>query len=81
MKYINNQNIKLLAKNYGKQVHGKELQVSSGFIAQVHELVEAVVKSNVVKQDNLAGTLRSTEWGNRCIDDANSKMEEVNDEV
>ena len=81
MKYINNQNIKLLAKNYGKQVHGKELQVSSDFIAQVHELVEAVVKSNVVKQDNLAGTLRSTEWGNKCIAEANSKMEEVNDEV
>ena len=80
MKYINTQNVKLLAKKYGKQVHDKELQVSSDFIAQVHELVEAVVKCNVVKQDSLAGTLRSTEWGNKCIADADSKMEEVDDE-
>ncbi len=81
MKYINTQNIKRLAKVYGKQIHEKEVQVSSDFISQVHELVEAVVKSNVVKQDNLAGTLRSTDWGNECLVDANIKLEEVRDEV
>tara|TARA_X000001382_G_scaffold8143_2_gene5932 strand:- start:7477 stop:7722 length:246 start_codon:yes stop_codon:yes gene_type:complete len=81
MKYINTQNIKLFAKKYGKQIHGKDLQVSLEFITQVHELVEAVVKSNVVQQDNLAGTLRSTDWGNNCIADANSKMQEIIDEV
>ena len=81
MKYINTQNIKRLGKLYGKQVHDKELQVSSDFVLQIHELVEAVVKSSVVKQDNLAGTLRDTDWGHKCLEDANSKLEEVHDEV
>tara|TARA_R100001163_G_scaffold63930_1_gene56919 strand:- start:1044 stop:1274 length:231 start_codon:yes stop_codon:yes gene_type:complete len=62
MSYLNKQNIKALAKEYGKQQHNKELQISADFIKQIEHLVEAIVKTNVVKQDKLSGTLRNTEW-------------------
>ena len=62
MKLLNAQNVKLLAKSYGKQIHNKDLQISGDFVNQINELVQMVVMANVAKQDNLAGTLRSTNW-------------------
>ncbi len=63
MSLINTQNVKRLAKEYGSEHHGKNLQVSADFVRQIEALVEAVVKTNVIKQDNLAGTLRPSQWG------------------
>jgi len=81
MNLINTQNTKKLAKAYSKQIHEKDLQISSEFISQVHELVEAVIKSNVSKQDNLLGTLKATEWGSRCLQAANKQLQEVRDDI
>ena len=64
MSLINKQNVKALAKEIGQKTHGKDkLQVSADFFVQIEKLVEAVVISNAIKQDNLAGTLRQTSWG------------------
>tara|TARA_R100000278_G_scaffold96752_1_gene73974 strand:- start:34 stop:270 length:237 start_codon:yes stop_codon:yes gene_type:complete len=61
---INKQNVKALAKEVGQKVHGKDnLQISADFFVQIEQLVKAVVTSNAIKQDNLAGTLRQTVWG------------------
>ena len=81
MSLLNKQNIKLLAKSYGKQVHDKDLQISSDFISQIEDLVDAVVRSNVAKQDKLLGTQKATEWGHKCLQDADAQLEGSNDEV
>ena len=70
MSYLNKQNVKLLAKDYGYKIYDKKLQVSSRFLSQVEELVEAVIKSQVQKQDNLASTLFETQWASQCLMDA-----------
>jgi len=41
MKFINAKSIKETAKAYGKQIHDKDLQVSSDFVAQINDLVHA----------------------------------------
>ena len=81
MSLINKQNIKILAKNYGKQVHDKDLQISSDFIIQIEDLVNAVVRTNVAKQDKLAGTLRATDWAHDRLQDAEELLEELRDEI
>jgi hypothetical protein len=75
MKFINAQNIKATAKSYGRQIHDKDLQVSADFVAQINDLVHAIVMTNVAKQDNLAGTLRATEWAHDRLQDANELLE------
>jgi hypothetical protein len=60
---INKKHVKDLAKEYGKQRHEKDLQVSADFMQQINDIVHMIVMTNTAKQDNLAGTLRATEWG------------------
>ena len=76
MKLINAKIVRMLSKGYAKQIHGDHYQVSLGYVQQINELVEAVIKSSVAKQDGLAGTLRPTEWGNKCLVDADKQLEE-----
>ena len=80
MRLTNKQNIMLLAKKYGKQIHGKDLQISADFMHQVNDLVQAVIMANVSNQDNLAGTLRSTSWGYDRLENAQESLEAL-DEV
>ena len=76
MSLINKQNVKALAKEIGQKVHDKDkLQVSADFFAQIEQLVEAVVISNAIKQDKLAGTLRKTSWGSSRLREATKKLE------
>ncbi len=75
MKFINAKNIKETAKAYGKQIHDKDLQVSSDFVAQINDLVHAIVMTNVAKQDKPAGTLRATDWAHNRLEDANELLE------
>lgn len=72
---INKSNIKKLAKSYGRQIHDKDLQVSADFVAQINDLVHAVVMTNVAKQDKLAGTLRATDWAHDRLQDAAELLE------
>ncbi len=75
MKFINAQNIKATAKSYGRQIHDKDLQVSADFVAQINDLVHAIVMTNVAKQDNLAGTLRATDWAHDRLQAAEELLE------
>lgn len=62
MNYINTKAVKELAKKVGSEAYGKDLNVSSDFVQQVDHLVRAIVIEQVLKQENLAKTLRSTSW-------------------
>lgn len=75
MKLINAKNIRSLSKSYANQIHGKRVLISHAYLQQINDLVEAVVKSNVAKQDNLKGTLQSTNWGNDCLVEADNRLE------
>ena len=64
MSLLNKQNVKALAKESAKKYHNKEkVQISADFLEQIEKLVEAVVVTNAIRQDDLAGTLRQTKWG------------------
>jgi hypothetical protein len=80
MKIINAKIVRLLSKEYAKQIHGGNYQVSQGYLLQINQLVEAVVRSSVAKQEDLAGTLRETQWADKCIMDANNQLEEYKNE-
>lgn len=72
MSYINKQNIKALAKSCAKTYHDKDVQISADFINQIEQLVELCVKSNVLRQERLKGTLKRTSWASSKIRDGRS---------
>jgi ribosomal protein S20 len=79
---INKTHVKNLAKSYGKQIHDKDLRVSDIFVTQVNELIKAVVMTNVAKQDNLAATLKDTDWAWERLKEADKMLErEASDDV
>ncbi len=72
---INKSHVKNLAKTYGKQIHDKDLRVSDDFVNQINDLIKAVVMTNVTKQDNLAATLKATDWAHDRLEDAEELLE------
>ena len=77
MNYINTKSVKQLAKQFGKDIHEKDLNVSLEFVSQVDQLVEAIVKEQVLKQENLSKTLRATSWAEVNLAEASRKQPEV----
>ena len=76
MRLINAQNVKALAKEHGKEIHDKDLQVSGDFMTQVNDLVKAIVMANVENQhESLMWTLRPTDWAHRQLERANETLE------
>lgn len=60
---INTQNVKILAKQFGKNLTDIDYQVSKEFVDQVEELFENVIKYNVLMQDSMhKKTLKATDW-------------------
>lgn len=77
MNYINTKSVKQLAKQFGKDIHERDLNVSLEFVSQVDQLVEAIVKEQVLKQENLSKTLRATSWAEVNLSEASRKQPEV----
>ena len=63
MKYINAQNVKALAKEYGEEIRGQSTMVGSDFLLDIDRLVEQVVRAAVRTQpDEKRKTLQTTDW-------------------
>tara|TARA_Y100000004_G_C8873952_1_gene394565 strand:+ start:545 stop:769 length:225 start_codon:yes stop_codon:yes gene_type:complete len=67
---MNRANVKRVAKEVAKQVHGKDLNVSKDFLEQCEKLLLEIIKTNVVKQQRLKKTLTRTEWGQSMLREA-----------
>jgi hypothetical protein len=68
MKYINAQNVKALAKEYGTEYREQETRIGGLFLHGIDALVEQVVMMAVRAQDDDERmTLQSCEWMERQI--------------
>jgi len=60
---INVQNIKALAKEYGENIRGQQVNVGSDFLSDIDVLVEQIVNAAVRTQPDVTRkTLQSTDW-------------------
>jgi len=77
MNYINTQNIKAIAKEYGEEIRGQETRVGSDFLRDIDRLVEQIVCMAVRSQeDDKRITLQSTDWMQRQIKEGSRRTEE-----
>jgi len=68
MKFINAQNVKNLAKEYGEKHREQETRVGTELLVDIDRLVEQIIYSAVRSQDDdKRQTLQSTEWLKRQI--------------
>lgn len=82
MQFINAQNVKNLAKEYGKEIRGQDTNVGSDFLIDIDRLVEQCVKQAVRSQpDSKRITLQSCDWITRKIKSGEEVTENYEPEV
>lgn len=76
MQYLNAQNVKALAKEYGEAYREQETRVGADFLQGINMIVEQVVKQAVRSQDDSERmTLQMCEWMKRQINNGEKLTE------